>query len=673
MHYSRALLATAMAFASLTVANAREAGSPEKVAAAAQVAVAAPQVPHTLTFEPAWKADPAFQLSILKQITSRKSKSRDKTMVRWLDELGTLYAAEFAGPLWIEGEGLSSRAEGALEEMRRADEWGLSPAEYRVDTPAFGLSRPSQRARFELEFTLNLLKYADHASRGRFRPTEMSLWYERTDKNADTLSLLRDLASAQDPAALLVSQHPQHEGFKRLREVYLRRKFPERFDGTEVRKARKPAAIVLAKGPRISRGKRHPQIALLRKRLKVPAARIENEDLYDRELMNAVNKFMRTQGWRRKHIYDNKVRRALNQTNGGKKQRRRSRVTMNDIVANMEKWRWLPRELGDIHIWNNLPSFKTQVVKNDTVIHEERIIIGKTSTQTPVFSDTMTHVVFKPQWGVPNSIKIKSLLPRLAGGDLDVLRRRGMRIQFDKKVVSPRNYNWSRADITRIPIVMGAGSSNPLGRVKFIFPNHHAVYMHDTPKKHLFKSRKRTFSHGCIRVRNPVRLAEVVLGETSNWNDKMVASHLARRAKENNRIDLDQKVHVHNVYFTVMVNDDGELETLKDIYGHDRRIKQALAGKSLRLIASSDPARAQKREMERIAAHRPRYAPRSRRVKPSTVSYFQNNQYALGGPGYYQKPKKKKYKYKKAKYKYKKKKHSWSLNPYSPYGAFAGE
>ena len=180
------------------------------------------------------------------------------------------------------------------------------------------------------------------------------------------------------------------------------------------------------------------------------------------------------------------------------------------------------------------------------------------------------------------------------------------------------------------------------------------------------------FSHGCIRVRNPVRLAEVLLGETSNWSNKMVANHLARRAKENNRIDLDEKVRVHNVYFTVMANKDGELEALSDIYGHDRRIRQALAGKSLRTIASADPARKQKREMARIAKNRPRYAAKKKRRNRSNSagSYFGVNQYALGGPGYY-KPKKKK-KYKKIYYK-KKKKHYWGLNPYSPYGSFAGD
>ncbi|MEO1545098.1 MAG: L,D-transpeptidase family protein, partial [Pseudomonadota bacterium] len=171
------------------------------------------------------------------------------------------------------------------------------------------------------------------------------------------------------------------------------------------------------------------------------------------------------------------------------------------------------REFGAFHIWNNIPSYRTEVRRDGEVIHTERIIVGKTSTQTPVFNDRMTHIVFKPEWGVPSSIKIKSLLPRLAGGDYDVLRRRGMRIALNGRSGDPRRINWSKRDIRTIPIVQGAGSSNPLGRMKFMFPNKHAVYMHDTPKRHLFKTRTRTHSAGCIRVRDPQRLAEILTSE----------------------------------------------------------------------------------------------------------------------------------------------------------------
>lgn len=646
----------------------------ETAAEAEAAEVPAPRAASAAAEGPTWKAGDALQVAILKEITARKRRTRDADMSRRLDELGTLYANGFAGPLWVGADGATERARKVTDELSRADEWGLDPDAYRVNLPDYGLYMDGEKARYELEFALNVLKYVDHARRGRFRPTEMSLWYESASNKTDHMELLRVLETTAAPADLLVAQHPQHEGFNNLRRVYLARKWPDRFPLEPVAEEtaeKTPERIVLDYGDAVTRGKRHPQIPLLRARLKVPADSATDEDLYDRELMEAVNSFMRTQGWRRKHVYDDKVRTALNGANGVEGDRRRSktRVSLDDIVANMEKWRWLPRDLGSMHIWNNLPSFRTQVVKDGRVIHEERIIIGKTETQTPVFSDTMTHVVFKPQWGVPNSIKIKSLLPSLAGGDLDVLRRRGMQIQFDNKVVSPSRYDWGRTDIRSIPIVMSAGSSNPLGRVKFMFPNHHAVYMHDTPDRDLFNSSTRLFSHGCIRVRDPIRFAEVILGETSNWNDSQVAAHLASRSKENNRVDLDRKVGVHNTYFTVLADGRGELETLPDIYGHDKRIKQALSGTSLTVIARSDPARIHKQKIDEIAANRTTvaYNKKTRRSPQPAPSFF-GNAWALGGPepAYAYNPPKPAYK-KKNKQK-KRRSHVWSVNPWAPYG-----
>ena len=621
-----------------------------------------------------WQAEHQLQVAILKEITARKRRTGDKGVSRRLDELGTLYAGEFQGPIWLDNDRANERARSALRELQKAAEWGLDAADYRFDVPHGRIIGTDALARFEIDFAMVVLKYVDHARSGRFRPTEMSLWYESASNKADHMELLRQLAVTSDPARLLTGQHPQHDGFKQLRNAYLKLKFPGRFqeDGTPAQEAA-PQPVILSNGPRIRRGKRHPQIALLRERLNVPATDPNDETLYDRQLMNAVNRFMRTQGWRRKYVYDNKVRRALNADATGTSQRKTGKISLADIVTNMEKWRWLPRDLGDIHIWNNLPSFHTEVVKNGSVIHKERIIIGKTATQTPVFSDTMTHVVFKPQWGIPNSIKVKSLLPRLAAGDLDVLRRRGMRIQYGDKVMSPARYNWSKTDIRSIPIVMGPGSSNPLGRVKFMFPNHHAVYMHDTPDRHLFKNTTRTHSHGCIRVRDPIRFAEVVLGETTDWSTDLVAAHLKRRAKENNRVDLAKSVSVHNTYFTVVAGKNGKLKKLRDIYGHDKRIKQALAGKSLTVIARSDPARIHQEKVQAVLNNRNAYVARRQQQQPleNDFGFFQ---YGLGGPSpytaaYAPAPKKSK--------KYKKKKksayHSWRINPYSPYGAFGGD
>lgn len=607
-----------------------------------------------------------LKTSILREITDRKPRA-DETLTRWLDELGTLYATEFDAPLWVSYDGLTAGGKSVIAELKRADEWGLDPKAFTANIPASIAKSPDEMALAEVEITLAALTYAVQAQGGRLDPTELSLWYERAKVNVDAAALMRSMKAASDPATVLVAEQPQHPQFLLLRQAYLKRKFPERFASAEEKPIEaEPEPVKFSYGKRVTRGQRNEQIPQLRERLEVRAADPEDEDLYDQELVDAVTTFMRTQGWRRKTVFDDKVRKALNDPKDESSEKTET-VSLERILVNMEKWRWLPRDLGDLHIWNNLPAYTTELVRGDKVLFSERIIVGKEDTQTPVFSDKMSHVIFKPEWGVPSSIKIKTLLPSLASGDYDILARRGMRIQHEGRPISPAHYNWAKTDIRSVPVVMGAGPSNPLGRVKFMFPNHHAVYMHDTPDKHLFDNSKRNFSHGCIRVRDPVRFAELLLHETAGWSPDDVASQLGRSAEENHRVDLPTPVPVHNVYFTVIAEEDGTLRTLKDVYGHDKRIAQALEGKSLSAIAASDPARAQKREMEQLAKSGAAYA--SAREDYEFYDYqgggyggggygggyflFSSNPGpSYGGPPPGAKPKKKK------------SVHTWSLNPY---------
>lgn len=619
----------------------------------------------------------ALRAAVLQHITDRKP-SADGVLSQWLDELGTLYAGEFEAPLWVSFDGLTAAGKAIIAELSRADEWGLDPKAFTGSIPASIAKTPVEMGLAEVEISLAALTYASHARGGRLDPTETSLWYEREKVEVNTAELLRALRDSDAPAEVLVAQHPTHPQFLLLREAYLKQKFPDRYLNAATLEKAEPEPEKFSNGPRVTRGQRNEQIPLLRARLEVPAENPEDEDLYDRELMNAVNRYMRTQGWRRKEVFDDKVRNALNEPKEKASKKPKS-VSLEQILVNMEKWRWLPRDLGDLHIWNNLPAYTTELIRGDEVLFSERIIIGKADTQSPVFSDRMDHVIFKPEWGVPSSIKIKTLLPSLAAGDLSVLERRGMRIQHNGRPISPARYNWTKTDIRSIPVVMGAGPSNPLGRVKFMFPNHHAVYMHDTPDKHLFKNSSRMYSHGCIRVRDPIRFAELILREAAGWTPEDVEAQLARKAPENHRVDLPTPVPVHNVYFTVIADADGKLSTLSDIYGHDKRIAKALAGESLTAIAASDPARAQKREMERLAKSGAAYAMAANEDNEFSDYYGygggnkkKGNSWGGGGgfylfssgydssPSYDAPPKSKK-----KSQQPKKNSHTWSLNPYA--------
>ncbi|MEZ5842366.1 MAG: L,D-transpeptidase family protein [Hyphomicrobiaceae bacterium] len=256
------------------------------------------------------------------------------------------------------------------------------------------------------------------------------------------------------------------------------------------------------------------------------------------------------------------------------------------LLRNMEMWRWMPRDLGRYHVIVNIPEFVLRVVRNDTVEHEERIIVGKVQNQTPIFSDEMETVVFHPFWGVPNSIKVKELLPGLVRGS-NSLARNGLKLQYKGRDVEPSSINWAQTDIRNFHVYQPPGGSNVLGKVKFLFPNSHQVYMHDTPTKHLFASSQRTFSHGCMRVRNPIRFAEVLLAEDKGWSAAKVKAILDS-GPQNNNVTLDRKIPVHIAYFTAVVGDDGKVRYLNDVYGHEKVVQMGLDGKAHLIVKKKE-------------------------------------------------------------------------------------
>ncbi len=253
------------------------------------------------------------------------------------------------------------------------------------------------------------------------------------------------------------------------------------------------------------------------------------------------------------------------------------------LIANMEMWRWMPTDLGATHLIVNVPEFQFRLIRNGQVIHTERVITGKPETQTPIFSDMMETVVFKPTWNVPDSIKVKELLPALSRNP-SALARQGLRVAYNGKEVDPTTINWATTDIRALHVFQPPGEANALGVVKFLFPNKHAVYLHDTPTKALFNSTRRTFSHGCIRVRNPIRLAEVLMENDRGWSPTQVRTQLQPGAPDANDTQLTKKFPVHIAYFTAWANDAGEMQYFSDVYGYETNIHLGLDGRAHTIV-----------------------------------------------------------------------------------------
>jgi murein L,D-transpeptidase YcbB/YkuD len=257
---------------------------------------------------------------------------------------------------------------------------------------------------------------------------------------------------------------------------------------------------------------------------------------------------------------------------------------IKQILVNMERWRWLPHDLGRFYVTVNIPEFMLRVVEDGTPIHDARVVVGKPDKQTPVISDEMEEVVFNPYWNVPNSIKMAEIAPYMGYGggffggyDTSILQRHGLLIRSGGRDIDPDSIDWSRNDIRNFDLVQPPGPDNVLGRVKFLFPNKHDVYMHDTTQKSLFNKAVRAESHGCMRVQNPERLAEVILGHDKGWSSARVESTFD--AGGDYHVALDQKIPVYITYFTLRVNDDSSFTTFNDIYRYDARIDAALNGK----------------------------------------------------------------------------------------------
>ncbi len=486
------------------------------------------------------------------------------------DAMAQFYAERSGGALWVTKTGYNADAKALVEELAKADDWGLRAGDYKVpavvDAPN-PLSEP-ELLEGESRLTLAAVAYSRHARGDRIEDPakQLSSYLDRKPNLVDRKVFLQALAASTDKAAYLRGMNPKHEQFVLLRQKLL-----------ELRKGRLEAEVFekIPNGGKITPGKSHPHISLIRKRLKMPAPGMKpdgtaaDEKYYDDALAGAVIRFKEKNDITPANAtITAELRKAMN---GG------TRVSEEAILANMEQWRWMPDDLGALHVKVNIPEFMVRVYKNGKVIHEERIISGKRETQTPIFSDSMSRVVLQPSWNVPDSIKINELLPGLRYGGNPVARQ-GLVIERNGRKLDAWDVDWYRADIRNYHIYQPPGPSNVLGVVKFLFPNKHAVYLHDTASKSLFNEKTRMFSHGCVRVRNPVRLAELILEADKGWDASTVGDVLKDGPMDND-IQLDKPIPVHVTYFTAWVGEDGELKMFSDFYGHEQRIKLALAGR----------------------------------------------------------------------------------------------
>jgi murein L,D-transpeptidase YcbB/YkuD len=516
------------------------------------VAPAVEPVPAIATAVPGMPVDQAIVAEIAKVVASATGDAR-----RRADAVAKVYAARGNQPLWVVGDHYSDKAKATIARLADAVEDGLNPLDYALPETDLSAATTELVANADLRVSMAVATFAEQASGGRVAPLSISKDITRTPERISADKALATVAEAADPAAALEAFNPPTEGFKRLKAML-----------AEVRAAKSkadaaPEPVALAKS--LKPGMSDEGVPGLRKRLGLdaPAEGIEPA-LYDEALVAAVEAFQKENGLTADGVVGARTIAVLNGAH---------RDVEGEIIANMEMWRWMPRDLSQDYVFVNIPEFKVRVIRHGQQVHEARVVVGKVANQTPVFTGEMQYLVVNPYWHIPESIKVKEMLPQIQADPAGYFSRHGYEVTWDGQLIDPTRIIWDENAVKAVGIRQVPGEANALGNIKFMFPNKHAVYLHDTPLRSLFSRDVRAFSHGCVRVDDPMAFADAVLQGDPQWT---VPKLQAMFGGDERRVDIATHLKVHLAYFTAFVDEGGKLQLRDDIYGHVQAIKKAL-------------------------------------------------------------------------------------------------
>jgi murein L,D-transpeptidase YcbB/YkuD len=449
-----------------------------------------------------------------------------------------------------------------LRAIRDSAADGLEPEDY--------LLTPLERARAEVEAgagleasldydllqTEALIRLLYHLTFGKVDPKSLDPNWNLTRRvrSSEPGAFLDELIESGQVYARIDAQKPRHELYQRLRAELERQR--------QVARAGVPAPPV-PEGEKLELGARGPRVAALRARLGVEG----DSDAFDASLAEAVRFFQESHGLDVDGTVGAETLAALNQT---------SEALIAQIRVNLERGRWYLHDLDATFVVVNLAGFRAYYLRDGAIAWSGRAIIGKPFRETPTFRARMTHLVLNPTWTVPPTILDEDMLPEQRR-DPTYLERKGLQL-LDRsgKAVPAASIDWTTQSAKTLPVdvVQGPGPENPLGRIKFMFPNEHAVYLHDTPSRGLFEKSERTFSSGCIRIERPLELAELLLQEQPGWDRAALDAALA--TGETRTVVLDRKVPVLIAYWTAWVDANGVLQTRRDVYGRDPGVLRGL-------------------------------------------------------------------------------------------------
>ncbi|MFA6264337.1 MAG: L,D-transpeptidase family protein [Pseudolabrys sp.] len=490
-------------------------------------------------------------------------KALDRIVSRKAERAGieAFYKARDYAPLWIDNGNVTARAKSAMATLTAADEEGLDARDY--PAPDFAAATTADAlAEAELKLSSTVLTYARQAQIGRIHFSRVAADIQFDLKAPEPAAVLDSLATAADAGKALDGYNPPQPEFKALRE-----KLAElRAGKVQAAKAEdeKPAPTVqIAAGSILRPGMKDARVVALRKRLDIPGDK--NSPLYDDAVVEAVKTFQTQADLDTDGNLGPQTTRVLNGAKADTTNiNRASADPIDTIIVNMERWRWFPRDLGNPHVIVNVPDYRLTLWNNGKVYWTTKIVAGKAGSHaTPMISAEMKFITVNPTWNVPPSIIEKEYLPALQE-DPQALDRIGLKVE--------------QAPDGTVRIYQPPGAGNALGRIRFNFPNKFLVYQHDTPDKYLFKKEKRAFSHGCMRVENPLIYGEKLLSLALPEQHYSAAKLESMFGGSEININFPKNIWVHLTYQTAFVDDEGKLQFREDVYGRDARMIAILKG-----------------------------------------------------------------------------------------------
>ncbi len=472
------------------------------------------------------------------------------------------YVKNRAQPYWLSGNRMAlftQRLQNALYD-------GLDPEAYPIGSliqlgEQARSGDPSAAAKAELYYSAFYVAYAADLRIGRITPQKVDPNLFRTRKTLDALRVLTDMSKQQDPGKYLSAYEPRNNHYqvlKRMLRVYTR----VINEGI--------AWPYVAQGDALKPGGSDKRVPAIRELLSFTGDYTgpdSSSAVYDGNLQAAVMKFQERHGLEAKGLLGKQTITAMNVS---------PQDRQKQIILNMERWRWMPDNLGDEHFLINIAGFELDWIQGNAIRERMSVVVGAVATQTPEFSGEMQYVELNPTWTVPYSIATKEMLPKLRSNPYAYAE--DFEVFANGQLTDWGSINWGAYGSGKFPFTFRQkpGPKNALGKVKFMLPNSHNIYLHDTPAKDKFANSTRAFSHGCIRLSRPIDLAYELLGEKANLSKSIIdAIWASGRTKQ---IQLPQRIPVHLVYATAFATDRG-IEFRSDVYGRDRKLYEALFGR----------------------------------------------------------------------------------------------